>query len=120
MTETHTRLWLLFSFLFETVNPLRPGPKLTDFPVLIRSTPAMFRDLFTRRYRHWPTGTLSGGFLGLLYLVNPLDFIPDALPGVGVIDDTLMIGVFLAFLSRDLKKYVLWKRNHESQKPKTR
>jgi len=69
----------------------------------------MFRDLFTGRYRQWPTGTLVGGFLGLVYLVNPLDFIPDALPGIGVIDDTLMTGVFLAFLARDIRKYLLWK-----------
>ena len=98
------------------MNHLRPGPKLTDFPGLIRSTPAMFRDLLTRRYRQWPAGTLVGGFLGFLYLVNPLDFIPEALPGIGVIDDALMLGVFLAFLSRDVKKYLFWKQTRETQK----
>ena len=98
-----------------TVNPLRPGPKLTDFPGLIRTTPAMFRDLLARRYRQWPAGTLMGGFLGLIYLVNPLDFIPEALPGIGVIDDALMVGVFLAFLSRDVKKYLSWKQTHENK-----
>ena len=98
------------------MNPLRPGPKLTDFPPLIRTTPAMFRDLLTRRYRQWPAGTLVGGFLGFLYLVNPLDFIPEALPGIGVIDDALMLGVFLAFLSRDVKKYLFWKQTRETQK----
>lgn len=97
------------------MNPLRPGPKLTDFPGLFRSTPAMFRDLLTRRYRQWPTGTLVGGLLGFVYLINPLDLIPEALPGIGLIDDTLMIGVFLAFLSRDVKKYLFWKKNHETQ-----
>ena len=76
----------------------------------------MFRDLLTRRYRQWPAGTLVGGFLGFLYLVNPLDFIPEALPGIGVIDDALMLGVFLAFLSRDVKKYLFWKQTRETQK----
>ena len=95
------------------MNPLRPGPKLTDVPGLIRSTPAMFRDLLTRRYRQWPAGTLAGGFLGLIYLLNPLDFIPEALPGIGVIDDALVAGVFLAFLSRDVKKYLSWKQKNE-------
>ncbi len=97
------------------MNPLRPGPKLTDFPGLIRTAPAMFRDLFSRRYRQWPAGTLLGGFLGLIYLVNPLDFIPEALPGIGVIDDALMVGVFLAFLSRDVKKYLFWKQTNENK-----
>ncbi|NBS15214.1 MAG: DUF1232 domain-containing protein [Verrucomicrobia bacterium] len=102
-----------FAILLKSVNPLRPAPKLTDFPGLIRSTPAMFHDLLTRRYRKWPAGTLVGGLLGLIYLLNPLDFIPDALPGIGVIDDTLMVGVFLAFLSRDVKKYLSWKQKNE-------
>ena len=56
-----------------------------------------------------------GGFLGLLYLVNPLDLIPEALPGIGVIDDALMVGVFLAFLSRDVKKYLSWKQKNENK-----
>lgn len=97
------------------MNPFRPGPKLTDFPGLFRSTPAMFRDLLARRYRQWPTGTLVGGLLGFVYLINPLDLIPEALPGIGLVDDTLMFGVFLAFLSRDVKKYLSWKKHREAQ-----
>ena len=75
----------------------------------------MFRDLLARRYRQWPAGTLVGGCLGFLYLVNPLDLIPEALPGIGVIDDALMVGVFLAFLSRDVKKYLSWKQKNENK-----
>jgi hypothetical protein len=33
-----------------------------------------------------------------------------------VIDDALMLGVFLAFLSRDVKKYLSWKQTRETQK----
>lgn len=98
------------------MNPLRPGPKPSEVPGLFRSAPAMFRDFLSRRYRQWPTGTLLGGFLGFLYLLNPLDLIPEALPGIGVIDDALMVGVFLAFLSRDVKKYHAWKQQNETPK----
>ena len=96
------------------MNPLRPTPKLTEIPTLIRTAPAMFRDLLARRYRPWPVSTLVGGLLGFLYLINPLDLIPEALPVVGIVDDTLVLGVFLAFLSRDVKKYVLWKSSSEN------
>ena len=101
-----------------TVSLLRPAPKLTEFPGLIRSAPAMCRDLVLGKYRSWPVGTLVGGLLGLVYLANPLDLIPEALPGIGVIDDALMFGVFLAFLSRDVRKYLSWKRNGETKKTK--
>ena len=102
------------------MNPLRPTPKLTEVPNLIRSTPAMFRDLVSGKYRPWPLGTLIGGVLGLVYLINPLDLIPEALPGIGVIDDALVFGVFLAFLSRDVRNYRSWRKNGETKNPKNR
>jgi uncharacterized membrane protein YkvA (DUF1232 family) len=55
-----------------------------------------------------------GGILSILYILNPLDLIPEALPIIGVIDDTLVFGVFLALLSRDVKKYLHWKASSEN------
>jgi len=88
-------------------------PKITEIPSLLSATPSMFRDLAKRKYRQIPLGTLSGGFLGLLYILNPLDLIPDALPILGVIDDTMVLGVFLTLLGRDVKKYLTWKTPHD-------
>ena len=96
---------------------IRLTPKLTEMPTLLRTAPAMFRDLFARRYRQLPTATVVGGILGLAYLINPFDIIPDVLPIVGVVDDTLVVGIFLTFLGRDVKKYLLWKNSYEP-KPK--
>ncbi|NBQ64234.1 MAG: DUF1232 domain-containing protein [Verrucomicrobia bacterium] len=99
------------------MNPPRPSPVSADWPTLIRSVPAMGRDLLTFRYRKWPTGTLVGAFLGVAYLVNPLDLIPEALPGIGIIDDAFVFGVFLTLLSRDVKKYLTWRNaNGESNR----
>ena len=96
---------------------IRLTPKLTEMPTLLRTAPAMFRDLFARQYRQIPAATLLGGILGLAYLINPFDIIPDVLPIVGVVDDTLVVGIFLTFLGRDVKKYLLWKNSYEP-KPK--
>jgi uncharacterized membrane protein YkvA (DUF1232 family) len=88
-------------------------PKITEIPSLLSATPSMFRDLAKRKYRQIPLGTLTGGFLGFLYILNPLDLIPDALPILGVIDDTMILGVFLTLLGRDVKKYLAWKNPHD-------
>jgi len=93
------------------MNPLRPTPKIREMPALIRSSPAMFRDLLKGRYRQPPFGTLIGTVLSVVYLINPLDLVPDVLPILGIVDDGLMFGLFLALLSRDVKKYVLWKKS---------
>jgi uncharacterized membrane protein YkvA (DUF1232 family) len=87
---------------------------MREMPALIRSTPSMFRDLIQGRYRQPPLGTLIGAILSVVYLINPLDLVPDVLPVLGIIDDTLVAGVFLALLSRDVKKYVAWRSSHEN------
>lgn len=100
------------------MNPLRPAPKIREIPELLRSSPAMFRDILHRKYRQTPVGTLTGAVLGLVYLINPLDLVPDVLPFLGLVDDSLVAGLFLALLSRDVKKYLLWKDSlSEPKKP---
>jgi len=89
-------------------------PKVSEIPSLLQSTPSMLRDSFKRKYRKTPWGTLTGGIFSILYLLNPLDIIPEALPIIGIVDDTLVFGVFLALLSRDVKKYLLWKSSPEN------
>ncbi len=37
--------------------------------------------------------------LSLLYVLSPLDLVPDVLPGVGWVDDLLVIGALLWYLS---------------------
>ena len=89
-------------------------PKVSEIPSLLQSTPSMLRDSIKRKYRKTPWGTLTGGIFSILYLLNPLDIIPEALPIIGIVDDTLVFGVFLALLSRDVKKYLLWKSSPEN------
>ena len=48
---------------------------------------------------------------GLLYVINPLDIVPDVLPFLGVLDDATVIGALLMLVERDLKKYRAWKEN---------
>lgn len=99
------------------MNPSRPSIKVREIPALLRSSPAMFRDLLKGRYRKPPVGTMTGAVLGLVYLINPLDVVPDMLPVLGVVDDSLVFGLFLALLSRDVKSYTLWKKNTTSSGP---
>ncbi|MBQ6370589.1 MAG: DUF1232 domain-containing protein, partial [Firmicutes bacterium] len=44
----------------------------------------------------------------LIYVVNPLDLIPDYVFGVGLIDDAAAIGLVLQAIHMDLDKYKRW------------
>ena len=45
----------------------------------------------------------------LAYIISPIDLIPDYIPGLGQIDDAVILGLSLYFLEKDLMKYKEWK-----------
>ena len=51
----------------------------------------------------WKSKTIAIG--ALLYLVSPIDLIPDAIPVLGLTDDASVVAAAVASLSFELKKY---------------
>lgn len=49
--------------------------------------------------------------LMMVYLIFPLDFIPDWIPFLGLIDDVGLLGVVLTKLMNEVDKFVLWERS---------
>ncbi len=75
---------------------------------------SLVKDYWRREYRQLPYGTLSAVAFTLLYVANPLDLIPDALPGVGLIDDAAVLSVCLLMVEQDLYDYKAWKEHQQS------
>jgi uncharacterized membrane protein YkvA (DUF1232 family) len=49
-------------------------------------------------------------FVGtLIYIISPIDLMPDYLVGLGQIDDVALLGLSLYFLEKELRKYQEWK-----------
>lgn len=69
----------------------------------------LVRDAWHGRYREVPRWTLTAAAFALLYVLNPLDLIPDALPIIGVIDDAAVVSVSLVLLEQDLQAYRAWR-----------
>nr|WP_166462266.1 YkvA family protein [Lacrimispora amygdalina] len=51
---------------------------------------------------------------GLLYLVSPIDLMPDAIPVVGLLDDGLVLLYVLRTAHNDLMSYEEWREENES------
>lgn len=51
----------------------------------------------------------------LVYAVSPADVIPDALPGIGALDDMVVLTLAMRFLEKDLRAYARFKGYDESQ-----
>lgn len=78
----------------------------------------LIQDVRAGRYRNVPMWTLSAAAFALLYVLNPFDAIPDALPVLGVLDDAAVVSACLALLEQDLHDYRLWRRSNDA--PPTR
>ena len=53
----------------------------------------MLSDVFSRRYTRVPKGTVAAIVGTLLYVLSPVDVIPDVIPVVGYLDDTAVLAL---------------------------
>jgi uncharacterized membrane protein YkvA (DUF1232 family) len=84
------------------------GP-LARFLDEIRSMISMVRDFASGDYRNVPFGTIAAVAGALLYVLSPIDLIPDFIPGIGYVDDAAVIAACLKIVAFDLQKYREWK-----------
>lgn len=73
----------------------------------------MLKDFVTRKYKDVPVGTIMAIACSLLYVLSPIDIIPDFIPGVGYIDDAGIIALCLSFVKNDLDKYKEFKKSEK-------
>ena len=98
----------------ETIRKLaaKDGPLqkfLSDVTLLI----ALVKDYYTGTYRDIPVKSVAAIAFTLLYVLNPLELIPDFLPGIGQLDDAAVVALCLKIISDDLTTY----KEHKNGKP---
>ena len=71
----------------------------------------LVRDAQEGRYRAMPVWTLSAAGFALLYVLNPFDLVPDALPLLGLLDDAAVVSACLSLVEQDLRDYQAWKQS---------
>ncbi|MGB2082522.1 MAG: YkvA family protein [Psychrobacter sp.] len=79
---------------------------------------SLVKDYYKGDYRKIPFKTISAGAIGALYVLNPIDLIPDSIPFIGHIDDALVLKFCLKQARKDLQKYKEWKQEQSATKDK--
>ena len=74
---------------------------LKDVKVYFR----MLSDVFSRRYTRVPSGTVAAIIGSLLYVLSPVDLIPDVIPVIGYLDDAAVLALCLKFVKHDVDEY---------------
>ena len=74
------------------------------------------KDTITGRYRGLKKRNLFLIVAGLMYLVNPMDLVPDLLLAIGFADDVAVLMYVFKKLDQEIKAYEAW-REEEAQIP---
>ncbi|MDQ7916037.1 YkvA family protein [Mesonia sp. MT50] len=69
----------------------------------------MLKDYKNGLYTEVPWFTIGSIIFSLLYILNPLDLVPDFIPVLGYIDDLSVLTFALKFVETDLHNYLDWK-----------
>ena len=72
-------------------------------------TLAMLWDWFAGRFDWSPMRLIVAFFLGIAYLVSPIDIVPDVIPFAGWIDDLMVATAVLRLARFDLDRYRRWR-----------
>jgi uncharacterized membrane protein YkvA (DUF1232 family) len=74
----------------------------------------MIKDYFEGRYREVLKWSIAAMVFGLLYVLNPVDLLPDIIPAIGFMDDVAVLHIVRRLVEKDIEKYKEWKMKTDS------
>ena len=75
-----------------------------DLQALVR----LVRAWASGTYRKVPWRTIAVAIGALLYVLDPLDAVPDWIPGIGFVDDAAVVTALVATMRSDLERFLRW------------
>lgn len=91
----------------------RLRPYIDDIKLLF----SMLKDYAKGNYKNIPWYSISSVGATLLYILTPIDAIPDFIPFFGFVDDLAVLSFCLSLIRKDLQAYKLWKKGKAGNKP---
>lgn len=98
-------------FLQRLEKKLRTIPLAGDALAAVPALVSLFRAFVKRQYRDIPIGSIVAITSALIYFLSPIDMIPDIIPGIGHVDDALVITACLKLVQSDVDEYLKWRKD---------
>lgn len=81
------------------------GSLLSDIPLLV----ALVKSYISGEYKEIPYNSIVAVVAALLYVISPIDIIPDIIPVIGFADDAVAVAFCMKMIHDDLEKYKTWR-----------
>lgn len=82
------------------------GEKLSYVPILI----SMVRSYIRKEYTNITWASIVLTVSALIYVLSPIDIIPDNIPVLGYLDDTIVLIACLTYIDVEVKEYIEWRK----------
>ena len=69
---------------------------------------SLVKEWLAGNYKEVPTASIVAIIAGLIYLLSPIDLIPDFIPVLGYLDDIFVLGVVFTQIAKDLQAFARW------------
>lgn len=92
---------------------LKDGP-LKEFASHLKTLISMLKDYKNGDYNEIPWSAITIITATLLYVISPIDVIPDVIPVIGLADDAFVVTICLKMITTDIEKYKEFKEQQQN------
>lgn len=93
----------------EIEKKLAGANSLSKYVELGKLMISMVKDIKRGHYKSVPWFVIATIVMSLLYILNPMDLVPDFIPGIGYLDDLAVLSIGMGWIESDIHRYLDWK-----------
>lgn len=101
----------LDDFLYRLEQKIKEMPLVGEEFAVIPIMISLIKHYVEGKYTTVPYGTILAIMSALIYVLSPVDIIPDFIPFVGHLDDVVVIGLCLSMVKTDIEAYDEWRQS---------
>jgi len=101
----------LDDFLYRLEQKIKEMPLVGEEFAVIPIMISLIKHYVEGKYTTVPYGTILAIMSALIYVLSPVDIIPDFIPFVGYLDDVAVIGLCLSMVKTDIEAYDKWRQS---------
>lgn len=99
----------------EIESKIQSNGSLRQYFQTVKTLFKLIQAYWSGEYRQLPWFSVGAIVTALLYVFTPLDFVPDIIPGLGLVDDGLILAACLKLVQQDLQNFQNWLDNPDSE-----